>query len=303
MYCTLQEAYNVPTFSKKKKNIMRPLINNDNTLTPSYEASSLIENFGNIQNEADEQNKITYNQITGDSKYFCKNYNICPIPLTDNYNVKEGFDNNHDQNTNANQTTHQNTNPNSISNGNCVSAPQIYEIPVSDPAKIEYQKIQGQWANQFSTSTALPTFNKDKVDMSRVNGYVDEEIEQYMQTKDMVSVEMPNIPAPMQQRISYDDNNTGVTNSLKNEQVGQIKQLNQENPPIEVELSKNNSHIYKSDSDKLNKWSAIIEIIYFVVVGLLFIILCDQLFRVALYSGMKETIKMLMDKNMLIMPA
>lgn len=287
MYCTLQEAYNVPSFSKKKKNIMQPLINNDNTLTPSYEESSLIENFGNVQNEANDQNKITYDQITGDSKYFCKNYNICPIPLSDNYNTKEGFDNNTNTNT---------TKPNSIPNGNCVSAPQIYEIPVSDPAKKEYQKIQGQWANQFSTSTALPTFNKDKVDMSKVNGYVDEEIEQYMQTKDMIAVDMPNIPAPMQERIIFEDNTVSNIN-LKNQQVGKITQVNQENPPT-IEQS----NIYKSDSDKLNKWSAIIEIIYFIVVGLLFIILCDQLFRVALYSGMKQTIKMLMDKNLLILP-
>ena len=289
MYCTLQEAYNVPSFSKKKKNIMQPLINNDNTLTPSYEESSLIENFGNVQNEANDQNKITYDQITGDSKYFCKNYNICPIPLSDNYNTKEGFDNNTNTNTNT-------TKPNSIPNGNCVSAPQIYEIPVSDPAKKEYQKIQGQWANQFSTSTALPTFNKDKVDMSKVNGYVDEEIEQYMQTKDMIAVDMPNIPAPMQERIIFEDNTVSNIN-LKNQQVGKITQVNQENPPT-IEQS----NIYKSDSDKLNKWSAIIEIIYFIVVGLLFIILCDQLFRVALYSGMKQTIKMLMDKNLLILP-
>ena len=134
-YCTLQEAYNVPTFSKKKKSCM-PLdpnasadLYNPFTEQRGREQAKIVkEPFQNsyTQDSMGENEKVTYKGLKQDYDFYCKDYNICAL---------EGFTTDEKP---TGKMFNQKVPP--ASKDKCPPSEALaYEYPISDTDKAKFQ--------------------------------------------------------------------------------------------------------------------------------------------------------------------
>jgi hypothetical protein len=277
MYCTLQEAYNIPAVDPivRRKKCMTPLRNqqlktqqslpiiddvspydlyspnNGQQLAAADRIKYGREDFTDMsqsQSNRDQSGGIfssqppTYAAQSGDYNYYCKDYNICPKPAIS-----------------AEPFTTQQTNTTPGAQCASVQAP-IYEIPISAENKQNYQNAMNTAINQQPPSQPIVTPIARSSDMNKVKGYYDEDLEQYLQTNDMHAA-----PAP-----------------LKPEETAFA---------IPYEKPKPTLHKHKPAIEKTTTIDAILDIVLFTLVGILIILLCDQIFKAAMIYGMKETLK------------
>jgi len=250
--CSLQEAYNIPSFDpngmKKKRGTTAPL---RETFTDGSMYSSKGATSYNIP--ASATNAAGYAGRASDNQFYCNNYGICaekftaPPPPT--------------------QQPQPPAQPTQVPvPGTCgVSAPN-YMYPMSDAEKKQYDTAVSQSLNDtplFAPVLSSPPPMR-KVDMNNVGGYYDESLEQYLQTKDFnASAKMPKLEQAPDQQIPL---------------------LEQPQPisaqPV-VTATKSDKHTYYFD------------IFLFIAAGILIILLCDQLFRLGMALGIKETVTLL----------
>jgi hypothetical protein len=351
MYCTLQEAYNIPSFvQRKKKNSLSPISqqsspigkisadpydtyspekghefalsmnsgnNNDdgnqnkqnntqrnqNTSTgiPGKDSPIWPASLGMVYNRTSENfegatrgstagsNDIPYNAQANDYKFYCNNYGICTKPAI------EGFEN-------APLSQQQRPNPNgpptsgpenalnlpyygSSQFGKCspLQAPP-YNIPISDATKEQYAQAMEVALNQPQGATAAEVYPRRFANMNTVGGYYDEELENYLSIKEHSSM-------PVHQRTPSVSQNTPqlVSNTPPTIQ----------NTPTTIQNTPTSSHIIKQNgmiesTDYLQSPQYIMDILLFVGVGILIILLCDQIFKLGMSFGMRDTVKVLM---------
>jgi hypothetical protein len=291
MYCTLQEAYNIPAVDPivRRKKCMTPLRNqqlktqqslpilddvspydlyspnNGQQLAAADRIKYGREDFTDMSQSQSQSNRDqsggifssqppTYAAQGGDYNYYCKDYNICPKPAIS-----------------AEPFTTQQTNTTPGAQCASVQAP-IYEIPISAENKQNYQNAMNTAINQQPPSQPIVTSIARSSDMNKVKGYYDEDLEQYLQTNDMhaaPAINIPKPPAPLKPeetpfRIPYEKPTT---------------------PKVALR------HNHKEAIEKGTTIDAILDIVLFTLVGILIILLCDQIFKAAMIYGMKETLK------------
>jgi hypothetical protein len=286
-YCTIQEAWNVPSFAKKKRN-MAPLASQvqcassgsviPNASAEPYNAdigperAAVVEGFacgnpysagtgtgvntascGKIAMQPDPaQNNIPYATQASDIQYYCGAYNVCPKPQIRSSANIEGFT----DSPSANDTCAP------------IQAP-IYTYPMSDASKQAYDKAVKISTNDSgigpsTRSTPAPMRN---VDMSKVGGLYDDEIEQYMSVNNTGTLP-PVSPA--------------TKHSAVNAKASGFNAINQNDMP--------NTN---TPGAKTDKWQYIMDLFMFIASGILIIVLCDLLFRIALSVGMRDTFQMM----------
>lgn len=224
-YCTLEEAYNIPSFAqRRRKREAGPTARDD--YPESRDAA--VEGFSNNVGMRD---KRTYRGQASDYDYYGKTYGLKFPKIA----TIEGFD----------------------AQGKCHAvSPQRYEIPVSKEVREEHTKT----INASLDSPPASKTTKDSAD--GVEGYYDEELENYLSINEMRAAPARDVqPAPK------------VEEEVTPYDPAPLK------APVEVQRSDN--------------WQALWDIVLFIVAGLLVIFLCEQLFKLAMLSGMRHTVQIL----------
>lgn len=240
MFATIQEAYNVVSFESGKKK--RQCNVQAKASAEPYESKVIVEGFqdgGKMLSQ--EETPVTYRGKANDYEYYRKQYGI-QLPTI------EGFQ----QPSCATQ------------------APVEYKIPISEEAKQANAK-----AMMTTLDEKVPQYTPHApparvVDMSKVNGYYDEELEQYLQTKDSKQPALLTQPTPITAPVP-------------------TPQKTVEEPIISHPLVDTTPRTIISDE----AWQSFWDIFLFVFAGILIMFLCEQLFKLAMMIGMKRTIVML----------
>lgn len=303
-YCSLQEAYNVPSFAKKPKNTAPLACGGSGSapnpsaqpFDPNQEQTALsIEGFsgggggscgsgvtagtgaagktacGKYAMAPDPvTNNIPYTTQANDYDYYCKTFDICPQPKM---RITESFAGGQSATTGP---TGQQCSP--------IQAP-IYQVPVSDATKKAGASALNASMGPSGTEPTRPMPMRN-VDMSNVQGLYDDELDQYLHVKDMKS--SPVAPAQPKRSPGGPDvagfdgaDKTPFSNAMSafSPSKGGRPVLHYEPEPF--------AH------SQTDKWQYIMDMIMFIAAGILIILLCDLLFKIALSIGMKDTFQMM----------
>ena len=354
MYCTLQEAYNIPSFvNKKKKGCMNPLsatskvdqsqsdpigkisaeaydpytestgrehalsynmtttnqpqsqdmqpnpvpkqgagVHLSNKTSPIWGASDGMiynrspdnEQFVNSKPPSSSMNDVPYNAQVNDYKYYCDTYGICSKPAVEGFanpNVSQQdsvppsqrypsvqphnimFSKNGPPTPEVpGQVNTPYYGPNPMGKCSPLQAPP-YELPISDAARAQYNQAMEASLNQPEGATLSTPYPMRKVNMNSVGSYYDEELEKFLTTQNMKA---EKLPAPLKET------------------------------PIDSETKKTTPETKPSPSsfNYIQTPQYIIDLLLFIATGILVILLCDQIFKLGMSFGMRDTVQILM---------
>lgn len=262
MYCTLQEAYNIPAFdpaSKRQRGCRKasPQQNTDafDPYSPitGRELAAAPRQYGRedfTNPTQDAASKVPYTANAADIDYYCTKYGICPKKLPA---IRENFEQQQPQCTGPLQ-------------------PPLYEVPVSDAAKKQYKQAMDTAMSQEQVATNSYAPRPRHVDMDKVSGYVDDDLESYLQTRDFKA-------SPPAKAVE-------ATPRLA-QQGGEMTPYDPKEPAFaQYAAPKPTSKV-----DITGRW---MDMLLFVLIGILIIFLCDQLVRMGSMLGMRETTTALM---------
>ncbi len=293
--CSLDEAYAPPSFGKKKKWGLLPMkeskqsdFDKYKSYAPALEENSknLIERFGN---ENATSNGM-YRARGEDMKYYCENYGIAC-----NNKVVEKF---------QNAPTNDKLGKIQTSCDGPLQAP-MYEIPLTEESKAQYNKAMSIALEQeeMPTATAPPERPYRSINMNNVSGYYDEDLESYLQKQDdpMSSVNMPpreNNQTPIiENKEIYkttgiskpSDPNKNIPKESAKDFTNKVEHLTNITPYNPKTPAK---QTYVSNPETVNNdyMRYTFEIILFVLGGILIILLCEQLFKIGIMMGMRQTV-------------
>lgn len=270
----MQEAYNVPSFDssvKKKKSCAPSAPKASAEPYDPYlpeggrgETAAFREGFQNPT--------PNYRGMAGDYNYYSKVYGI----NTPSLSTTEPFQN--PSSTPAAPPPQQ----------KCSQSGQRYDYPLSEADKQRYDQAIKTSLSQEQTATAPPPPEKRVANMKDVTGYVDDDLEQYLQTKDMKAAPFVVQPTPVEKRDNitepYDPDASPFAKALDYFK-GQVK------PPVTAAASpvERTEEIPK----RASSWSQVWDIVIFIFAGIVIMFLCDQIFKLAMLIGMKRTVAMM----------
>jgi hypothetical protein len=292
MYCTLEEAYNIPpSQGTKKKNTLRSPVRAA-AVDPSISAEPYDrcspgmgkelasayrkygqEDFVNIPAGPGMSNPManpSYVSKRNDYKYYCDQYNVCAPGMAEDF-----------QDLGVSKAAASKSN-NKKACGPL--QPPMYEIPIDEDAKNAYKDAMNVAMSQ--EQTALPPKPKRReVDMSKVDGYYDEDLEQYLETKDMKASPIPVAPALPKKDLNalpYDPAASPFSEAMND--------INQKSNRVEVLGKTFVERLAPTSRDTKGMW---LDLMLFFAIGVLFVVLADQLVRFGMMLGMKRTVEML----------
>ena len=203
-----------------------------------------------------------------------------------------------------------NANANTGANRQCgqIQAP-MYEVPISDAAKKANTAALNAFANGQGVNqpiSTLPTARKPvggrPVDMTKVAGLYDDDIDQYMnlqtpsttnQSQQPTNMNLlPQVPQsgtianPPSPAAFPNANATPLTKAMAS------FQSNDGSTPLlwPVDPTFSNSNTKNKET---SKWQYVMDLILFIAAGVLVIMLCEMLFKIALTIGMRDTINVI----------
>jgi hypothetical protein len=261
--CTLQEAYNVPSFDtapKKRKSCAAQAKASADPYDPYLPENGRGETASVVKEHFQSNSDPNYRGRASDYNYYSKEYNI-PIPA-----ITENFQ--------------------SAAAPKCSASPQIYEIPISAEAKAQYDSAMKTALTQGETQTANEVAPKRKADMSNVSGYVDDDLEQYLQTKDMKAAPFITPQSPVERKTPaaepYDPKSSPFAKAM-DVFKGQMTPAPSASRPVPS----------LPQTPRPQPWSGVWDMVIFILAGILILFLCEQLFKLAMLIGMKRTVEML----------
>lgn len=284
MLCTLQEAYNIPSFdggSKKKKacNVQArasaEAFDPYNADTARGQRAALVENFQVGKPMSQEETPMSYKGKATDYEYYRRQYGV-QLPQI------EGF-----------QTEQQTCG---------IEGPQMYKIPISQEAKDMYDAAMKTSMEETVPKYIPSSMEPRKVNMDNVSGYYDEELEQYLQTKDMKAAPFAGKslpPPPPVQRVEveptrnddykpYRPFNPDMYGNVSNKTESMQGMKKEATDKEDTEPVRETPTIISNDA-----WQNFWDIFLFIFAGILVMFLCEQLFKLALMIGMKRTVEIL----------
>lgn len=237
-YCPLEEAFSNYSPSQRKKKV------------------SIVEKL-------EAPPKKTYSGQRSDYDYICEKAGICVYP--------DKFVG--DASSPAPAAPHEKCEP---------IQPPKYEYPFTEEdkrrfrqaLKIALEEMESGGSEQQQPAYAPRAFNGSNVDMSGVNGYIDEELESYMMVNDMkpaITKEKVPEPTPLQGIETTQPTAAPV-------------------PPPTPTPSPSPQPSQLSFTRKNKIW---LELLLFSIGGILIILILEQLFKIAHESGMRRTVALL----------
>lgn len=152
------------------------------------------------------------------------------------------------------------------------SSPLYYELPISQEAAAAHKKAMNQSLEAPAPSTRPFVPEERTVDMNKVGGYVDEDLEKYLSTR-----EAPEAPAKFPAA-----DNTAFAKIMRHFNMGESSAPR---APVAASIA----HPVTRTGVDNRAWDLIILVFF----GLLIILLCEQLFKLAMMLSMKETVNIL----------
>jgi len=271
MYCSLNEAYQIPTFaSKKARKAQDPAFDPhgiDEGLSgraPAYRKYGR-EDFvdppsrsGNAENNANRDMIGNPLMSQAASSYAAEASDI-------NYYRKYGM-----------QFPQVSTKePYADSDGEqCSSKDTTYRLPINDKDKQAYDaamKVAVDSQQAGKNTQVLPKMRT--ADMTGVSGYYDEDLENYLKISEMKAA-----PAPQTQtQTPFESAMAAFKGQLVPRQENMAAY-----PPAEPDTK---------NSSLLNDY--LMDLLLFILIGVLVIFLCDQLYRLAVMTGMRDTVEII----------
>lgn len=265
MYATLEEVYPSSMFkideqpppSRKEKRRVR----------------SVREEFTGGKESLSTAPKDTYVGRLNDYTFGCKQYGVCPKTL------KEGFESGGSTPSRGPPLTKKTTKcaPLQVPN---------YEYPLSDADKRRYQAAVDASLNEDFEHEPIDLKPSRTVDMRTVGGYGDDDLDQYLSLddlKDQIAIP-PVAPTPnVRPATPYDPRSSPFAELLK-----EAANRRKERTPMDSLYAQPQEEIVVSARPPM--W---MDLLLFVLMGILIILIMDQLFRLAMATGMRQALEVL----------
>lgn len=306
-YATLQEAYNIESFNVKKKK----------------------EGF---KNKEKIQEKFMNDYSSQDDCYFKKEFGInndtCILETNNNPKYGNFVPNEPFTNNNSDVKDYKSNTMNT--QGNTCSPLQVpnYNLPISEENKAEFKKVVDLYTNYQSNNISYNEFNKNK-ESNDIMPYYDEDMDQYLDINTLKTSKIftgtsgteiiPNNRRymPNYNEKGYTDDNTDkyLNINTKTEDIlvsppynlseedkkNSLKALNilkrfQTDAPVIKEYTSNTNNTSNTDNknntDNVN-YNSYYNIALFIFIGIVIILLCDQIAELAINLGMKRATQIL----------
>lgn len=293
--CSLQEAYQIPSFSSAVKKKCAPAqakasADPYDPFSPEQgrgeraaaQLRTTMETFMGESTPPPRQlgmrDTIAYKSQATDNDFYCRTYGVCTTP--DEKRVPK-------PNIDAPTTGRLEGFANTCKLGSD-SASLRYEYPMSPESKEAYDRALklSLSMDERATATAPIEAQMRTADLTDLKGYEDEDLDKYLRTKDMKAAPMVSTPAPLApgrlEAVPYDPKDSPFAKAIQhfNKPENKIRENLAADAPVNVAIPTANK-------------DAIWDIVVFVLVGLLVIFLCDQLFRLGVMLGMRRTVELL----------
>lgn len=258
-YSSLEEAF------PKKKSIKEMNVTSDHFASKKQPRQDMLG----------ERERVSYRSQLSDYDYVCKTTGVCPL---EEFTVKEA---------------QQKCEP---------IQPAEYEYPFNEQDKDKFRKALKVALEQMEDgpnpkSEMLPpppalqkTPNYAKpIAKNNITGIFDEELENYLKVKDFQSIptDKPSIPKQRLRDPSGKEEHTGTYAPFPEKPFVSAPSKTSPPPPASSFIEKEKPVSYT----KQNKiW---MNLLLFISGGILFIFLLEQLYRLALYNGLKKTVESL----------
>lgn len=265
--CSLEEAYNVRSPEQVSMKKYKGSCGSGSRTVDTFRPYGREDFTGTMGEE-------TYNVKRHDAKYYCDNYRIC----------NESFENPPPRSSSSKSSKM----PPPPTKSCGPIQPPMYEYPVPEEAKKQYQKAVdlSMSAGQAGGATETPVARRREVDMNNVSGYYDEDLEMYLQTKDMKASPVPVAQVPKRELNAepYDPETSPFAQSMTAFQ-GKLTP-----PPVATVPTRVEYVPTRGPVDHLSKW---MDILLFFLAGILMIMICDQLLKLGMMLGMRDTIQIM----------
>jgi hypothetical protein len=291
-YCTLQEAYNVPSFQRKKKSCRsddKTVEDYDRYTEQKGKEQAVIEKFQN-ERPLNKQNldirkqqySGSYSNQTQDYDYFCKTTGICAL--------EEPF-------TSAAESVP--SKPSNPKEQSCAKLnPPEYQYPLTEKDKAHFKKALNVAIDEIDdpkrpytpTDRYIPkSQDMRKVNMNKVSGFIDEELESYLDINEMKSeVPRKSVGSGIRNKIpGLDDVNQNTESPLVKDIQRSSSNSNSNSNNLSIPSM---MPVMENFTQKNKVW---MDLLLFIASGILIIFLLEQLFKLALMTGMKKTVEAL----------
>jgi len=162
----------------------------------------------------------------------------------------------------------------------------VYTIPVSEAAKKQYESAMKLALDDNSVrQTVQHTSPMQKVNMANVSGYYDDEIDSYMSVEQYTKPSNPlTHPTPIHSPPA-----TPPTSTNPDVNAGPAEFKGADSTPFAESMAK----FSKEKESAKSNWQYFIDLMLFISAGVLIILLCEIIFKVAATMGMRDTIQMM----------
>lgn len=306
-YCTIAEAWGVDSFKTKKKmgcavpspkasadpydpfnpeasgRELSGIYNGPNPNAPNAQRTRMSQSGQLIAEPFETQqmgmsDKTTYSGLANDYSYACKTYGVCsPI---------EKFAGGPPLPTTPSQAK---TSP-----GTCGTQVPIYQYPLSDDIKKNINKALQVQNEEFGGQNTITNNNQVPTPPQKsVQGYLDdEELQDYLTLNELQST-------PAAKPIQMTSTDTSLVPSItgipsKFEEPKSTPYVRQ--TELVSEITNARSPSAKSSLSILEPYDwkrTAFDLLIYVVTGILLIFLLEQMFKLAIMVGMKQTVSML----------
>jgi hypothetical protein len=173
--------------------------------------------------------------------------------------------------------------------GKCQSSPDFYEYPMSEETKKQFKKAMDTSLNQKTSSTAIPEPKMRYDDLENITGYYDDDLEQYLKNSEVSNIpkRFPMNPDAKPSDDLYDSDSSPLLKTLKRFSKHSVQK------PLEPEKLSGSDKYRKSSGSTVNTESYGWDLALFILAGILIIFLIDQLFKMGVMLGMRHTMEIL----------
>ena len=314
MYATLEEAWGsqveLPSSRQKKKRVKQQFEESDaGAYVRASAGASQREDFANANTNEERKKgsnylstapKDAYSGRLNDYTFGCKQYGVCPKTLV-GQRVDEPFAN-HGPSANPPREHFENREPLTKLATKCapLSAPN-YEYPMSEQDKRKFKKAMDVALREnYASSAPMEARTSRVVDMSTVGGYGDDDLDQYLSLDNMQDqindqISLPPI-APQPKGAStpgaYDPDTSPFAILMREAAKRRGRETGTPKDAPMWDITRE-SRCAEQDVEVSVRPPMWMDLLLFVSIGVLVILIMDQLFRLAMVAGMKQTLEIL----------
>lgn len=303
MYCSLQEAYQIPVFATRRKKTCGAAPESAGESAGAFDPYGSDEGMGGLspayrkygrEDFTDSTAPATANssetrRVLGNTDAPTKNTTGQPIIDSVAYTSGKASDYDYYKRFGLQFPNIQAEGFADAPKEQCGPHDATYRIPISDAAKKNYDAAMNIAINQPNQplSTQQVLGQTRTAEMKGVDGYYDEDLDNFLRVSDMKAAPTPAaLPKDDSKEHAepYDPKTSPFATAIANFK-GQLTPPSFRTENMAGDMTSTNSSILAAF-----RKDYVMDLVLFVLSGILFIFLCDQLYRLAAMTGMRDTI-------------